>query len=81
MHLQILGYSDTDCARKIIEICDLPVSVKEYANEVKKHIYLLKDTKLLPGKKYVIHLIYNLTSFKLYVNIHISNVYTIIKLR
>lgn len=51
MHLQILGYSDTDCARKIIEICDLPVSVKEYANEVKKHIYLLKDTKLLPGKK------------------------------
>jgi len=49
MHLQILGFSDEECAKKIIEICNLPCSVKEYMNEVKNHVFLLKDTKLLPG--------------------------------
>lgn len=49
LFLQILGFSDIDCARKIIEICDLPTTPKQYQNEVLRHTYLLRDVKLLPG--------------------------------
>lgn len=50
LFLQILGFSDIDCARKIIEICDLPTTPKQYQSEVLHHTYLLRDVKLLPGK-------------------------------
>ncbi len=49
MFLKILGYSDLDSAKKIIEICDLPVSPKEYVKQVRHYSYLLRDVKLLPG--------------------------------
>ncbi|XP_065218932.1 probable pseudouridine-5'-phosphatase [Planococcus citri] len=54
LKLEILGYSDMDCAKKIVEICELPITTEEYAKEAKKYTHLLKDVKLLPGAERLI---------------------------
>lgn len=49
LKLEVLGYSDLDCAKKIVEICELPISPEKYAEEAKNFTHLLKDVRLLPG--------------------------------
>ncbi|XP_065218930.1 probable pseudouridine-5'-phosphatase [Planococcus citri] len=55
-HLQqeVLGFSDIDCAKKVVKICELPITPEEYVKETKKFTHLLKDVTLLPGAERLI---------------------------
>ncbi|XP_065225979.1 probable pseudouridine-5'-phosphatase [Planococcus citri] len=50
----IRGFTDLDCARKIIEVCGLPITPEEYDQEFNSFLYLLQDCKLMPGAERLI---------------------------
>lgn len=49
LSMHLAGFTDLDCARKIVEICELPISPEDYELEIRNHTYLLKDVTFFPG--------------------------------
>lgn len=45
----IRGLNDLDCAKKIVEVCGLPITPEEYDKEFNNFLHVLKDCKLMPG--------------------------------